>query len=152
MLAKLLSTAPINRDTALLLIRLGAGFSMLAFHGWGKITGGPDLWERIGGNMANLGITFMPVFWGFMAAFAESVCSALVILGVLYRPAAALLAFTMLVAIVRHLSIPAGEPGAGWSGASHALELFAVWLGLLLAGSGRYALMRPRAESRGELS
>jgi putative oxidoreductase len=114
---------------------------MLAFHGWGKITGGPETWERVGASMANLGISFAPVFWGFMAAFAEAVCSALLILGVFFRPAAALLAVTMAVAVIRHLSIPAGEAGAGWAGASHALELLAVYAGLLLAGAGRYALM-----------
>lgn len=145
MFQKLLSTASIHRDAALLVIRLGIGVSVLVFHGWGKITGGPEFWGKIGGSMANLGISFAPVFWGFMAAFAEAVCSSLLILGVFFRPAAALLAFTMLVAIVRHLNIPAGEAGAGWNGASHAIELFAVFLGLLLAGSGRYALIRPRA-------
>jgi putative oxidoreductase len=122
-------------------IRALIGVSLLAFHGWGKITGGPETWERVGASMSNLGISFAPVFWGFMAAFAEAVCSTLLILGVFFRPAAALLAFTMLVAVIRHLSIPAGEPGAGWSGASHALELLAVYVGLLLTGAGRYALM-----------
>ena len=146
---KVLSTEPIHRGLALLVIRLGIGFSMLAFHGYGKLTGGPETWARVGGSMQNLGITFAPVLWGFMAAFAEFFCSILLMLGVLFRPAAALLAFTMFVAILRHLGLPAGEPGAGWKGASHALELFVVYLGLLLAGAGRYSfrLMRaPRPE------
>jgi putative oxidoreductase len=112
---------------------------MLVFHGYGKVTGGPEMWARLGGSMQNLGIGFAPTLWGFMAAFAEFFGSILLILGVLFRPAAALLAFTMFVAIVRHLSLPAGEPGAGWMGASHALELFAVFVGLLLAGPGRYS-------------
>lgn len=144
MIGKLLSTAPLDRDVGLLVIRLLIGFSMLAFHGWGKITGGPEFWGKLGANMGNLGIDFAPVFWGFMAAFSEAVCSALIMLGLFFRPAAGLLACTMLVAIVRHLNVPAGEPGAGWSGASHALELFAVYVGLLLTGAGRYALVRPR--------
>lgn len=146
MIRKLLSGSSIDRDVGLLVVRLGIGFSMLAFHGWGKITGGPELWGRVGGSMANLGIGFAPTFWGFMAASAESIGSALLILGVLFRPAAAVLAFTMLVAVIRHLSIPAGEPGAGWNGASHALELFAMYVGLLLTGAGRYALMRPDSD------
>jgi putative oxidoreductase len=137
---KILSASSLNRDAGLFAVRLGVGLSLLAFHGWGKITGGPELWEKIGGNMANLGLAFAPTFWGFMAAFAESVCSALLIVGLFTRPAAAMLAFTMLVAMTRHLGLPAGEPGAGWNGASHALELFAVYLGLLLVGPGRFSL------------
>lgn len=143
MLKKILSTAPINRDAGLLIIRLGIGLSMLVFHGWGKITGGPELWGKVGGSMANLGLGFAPVFWGFMAAFAEAVCSALLIVGLFFRPAAAMLAFTMVVAVVVHLNMPADAQNAGWKGASHALELLVVYVGLLLAGSGRYALMRP---------
>jgi putative oxidoreductase len=142
MLKKVLSAAQINRDAGLLVVRLGVGVSMLVFHGWGKITGGPELWGNLGGNMANLGIGFAPAYWGFMAALAESLGSVLLILGVLFRPAAALLAFTMFVAVIRHLNVPAGEPGAGWNGASHALELLAVYVGLLLTGAGRYAVTR----------
>ena len=129
-----------NRDLGLLIVRLGIGLSLLVLHGWGKITGGADLWGKIGGSMGNLGIHFLPVFWGFMAALAESVGSALVILGLFFRPAAALLAFTMLVAAFHHLSLPAGAPGAGWNGASHALELLSVYLGLVLLGPGKYSV------------
>lgn len=138
----LLSTDSIHRDLGLLVVRLGVGLSMFVFHGWGKITAGPELWARIGNSMQTLGVTFLPAMWGFFAAFAESFCSILLILGILFRPAAALLAFTMLVATTRHLGLPAGEPGAGWNGASHALELLSVYVGLLLAGSGRFALIR----------
>lgn len=149
MYSQLMSTAPLNRDAGLLLIRLGIGFSMLAFHGWGKITGGTEVWTMVGGHMSNFGIAFAPTFWGFMAAFAEAVCSALLILGVFFRPAAALLAVTMLVAMSRHLSLPAGEPGAGWAGASHALELFAVYVGLFAAGAGRYTALGWRSKPSG---
>lgn len=113
---------------------------MALFHGLGKLQGGPETWRGLGGQMGNLGITFFPVFWGFMAMFAEFFASLLLALGVLFRPAAAILAFTMVVAMVRHLSLPAGESGAGWKGASHALEFFAVYVALLLAGPGRYRL------------
>jgi putative oxidoreductase len=130
-------------DAALLLVRLVIGASMAAFHGWGKITGGPELWARIGDAMGHLGIHFAPVFWGFMAAFAEFGGSILFAAGFLFRPAALLLAFNMLVAAMSHLARPAGERGAGWEGASHALELFAVYVAMLLLGPGKLAL-RPR--------
>lgn len=131
---------PISRDFGLLLIRLGVGLSLALFHGYDKLTGGPETWTRVGGAMGNFGITFLPVVWGFMAAFSEGVCSILLVLGVLFRPAAMLLALTMLVAATRHLNLPPDNPNAGWSGASHALELLSVYLGFLLLGSGRYAL------------
>lgn len=141
-LRSLLSSGPLNLDLGLLIVRIGVGLSMLLFHGWGKLTGGPETWTRVGGSMANLGLDFAPQFWGFMAASAETFGSALLVAGVLFRPAAGLLAITMIVAVARHLSIPAGEPGAGWDGASHALELLAVYVMLFLTGPGKLALGR----------
>lgn len=146
-LGPLNSGRPLNRDLGLLLVRLGVGISMLAFHGYGKITGGPESWERIGSNMENLGLAFAPAFWGFMAAFSEFFGSVLVILGLFFRPATLMLAVTMLVAMTRHLSLPEGEPGSGWRGASHALELLAVYAMLFFTGPGRFSLagFRPSA-------
>ncbi len=47
-----------NYDLGLLILRIGFGINMALFHGWAKISGGPERWEGIGGSMANLGITF----------------------------------------------------------------------------------------------
>jgi len=143
-LKRFFSSDDINRDFGLLVLRVVVALSVMAFHGWGKLSGGVESWERIGGSMGNLGITWIPVFWGFMAAFAEAICSLLVIVGVLFRPATLLLAFTMFVAVMSHLSRPPDAPGAGWSAASHALELSAVFLGLFFTGPGKYSLMPRR--------
>ena len=132
-----------HHHLGLFILRLGVGLSMLIFHGYGKITGGPGTWEAIGSNMAGLGIDFAPAFWGFLAALAESVGSLCIILGIFFRPACFVLAFTMLVAMTRHLGLPSDSPAAGWRGASHALELFVVYVGLLVAGSGRFRLLGP---------
>jgi putative oxidoreductase len=129
-------------DIGLLVLRLAVGVNMILFHGWGKLSGGPDTWRRVGASMANLGLDFWPVVWGFAAAAAESFGSLLLILGLFTRPAAGALAFTMLVACLRHLSLAPDAPGAGWQGASHALELLGVYLALLLTGPGRFALRR----------
>jgi putative oxidoreductase len=143
------SNLPIHKNVGLLVIRLGIGFSMLAFHGYGKITGGPELWAGVGSHMQNLGIGFGFVVWGFMAAFSEFVCSILIMLGVLFRPATALLAFTMLVAILRHLNLPADSPASGWTGASHAVELLVIYVGLMLTGPGSVAFrLIARAKQR----
>ncbi len=125
-------------DIGLLVIRLGIGLTMLIFHGYGKLTRGPQGWERMGNQMANLGIDFLPMFWGFMAMFSEFFCSILLIIGILFRPATALLVATMFVAAVRHLSLPPGSEGAGFKGASHALELLSVYLALYFTGPGKY--------------
>jgi putative oxidoreductase len=139
MFRKIVARSPVHQDLGLLLLRLGIGLSMLGFHGFGKISGGPELWRAVGAGMENLGIGFAPVLWGFLAAFAEFFASILLVLGVLFRPAAAMLAFTMFVAMLHHVNLPADSPGAGWSGASHALEMLIVYVTLFLTGPGRYA-------------
>ena len=140
---RLLSNRSIDKDAGLLILRLGIGMSLLLFHGWGKISGGPDAWAGLGKYMGNLGINFAPALWGFMAAFSEFFGSIFIILGVFFRPAAALLAFTMLVGMLRHLNLPVDAPRSGWSGASHALELFTVFVALVYTGAGRYAISLP---------
>jgi putative oxidoreductase len=140
------STAPVSMDFGLLLLRVGIGASMFIFHGYDKITGGPERWEALGGSISVLGITFAPVFWGFMAAFAESICSLLLVLGPLFRLAALMLAFTMFVAVLRHLNLPVDNPSSGWSGASHALELMTVYLALFFTGAGRFAFKLGRVK------
>jgi len=140
MLARILDRSPLHPDVGLLLLRLGVGLPMVLFHGWAKLTGGPERWEGVGGAMGNLGLGFAPTFWGFLAAFSESIGAILLVLGILFRPAAAMLTFTMLVAAVLHLNMPAENPNSGWSGASHALELMAGYLALLLCGAGKYVV------------
>ncbi len=144
---RVVSTRPVNIDIGLLIVRVGIGLSIIVFHGYDKITGGPGFWERIGSNMSNLGITFAPAMWGFLAASTEFFGSILLILGVLFRPAAAVLAFTMFVAALRHINLPVDNPVSGWHHASHALELVAVYVALFFTGPGRYAstlILKPR--------
>lgn len=130
----------VPRDIGLTIIRLGIGASMLIFHGYGKITGGTEVWEKVGSNMDIIGVNFYPVFWGFMAAFSESIGSVLIMIGVLFRPATVLLAFTMFMAALRHLTLPEEAAGAGWSGASHAIELLVIYVGLFFVGPGSYVV------------
>jgi len=138
----LTSGEPLHVDFGLLLLRLGLGGSLLIFHGWDKLSGGPALWARLGSNMANLGVHIWPAAWGLAAATAESLGSFLLILGLWTRPAAALIACTLFVAVLRHLNLPPEAAGAGWKGASHALELGAATLCVFFAGPGRLSLAR----------
>ena len=122
-------------DTGLLVIRLGLGVQFI-LHGYPKIVGGPEVWTRLGGAMSNFGIDFAPGFWGFMAALAEFGGGILLLPGLLVRPAAILLAFTMLVASTFHLSN--GDPFVQTT--SRPLELLVVFVGLVCIGGGRFSL------------
>ena len=119
-------------DLGLLILRIGVGVSFIINHGWMKITGGAERWEKIGGAVSVFGITFLPIFWGFMASFAEFFGAIFLILGIFFRQSAFLLACTMFVAAARHLS--KGES------ASNPIELFFVFLALIFIGAGKYSI------------
>lgn len=123
------------RDYGLLILRVGLGI-MFLYHGVPKLLGGPGVWEKLGGAMGNLGISFAPTLWGLMAALAEAGGGLALAAGFLFRPACALLTFTMFVAALKHLS----TPGEGLFAASHAIEVGIVFLSLILIGPGRFSL------------
>lgn len=124
----------INLHLGLLILRIGIGI-MFITHGTPKLLGGPEYWKAIGENMQYLGITFAPVFWGFMGGFAETIGGLCLILGIFYRPACMLLFITMIVASTRHLAL-----GEGLGEASHAIEAAILFLSLLFIGSGKFRL------------
>ena len=123
-----------RHDAGLLLLRLFSGYLMIVNHGYGKITAGPDRWERIGGAMEQFGIDFLPVFWGFMASFSESVCAVLLIFGLFTLPASFLLSVTMFVAAYGH--VLDGE------NAEKAFIFGAIYLAVMIMGPGKYSLDR----------
>jgi len=122
------------RNTGLLILRIGLGL-MFIIHGFPKLAGGPDGWAGLGGSMKVVGIDFFPVFWGFMAAVAETFGGFLLIVGLFYRPVCMLLVFTMVIAALVHLG-----KGDGLKGASHAIELGIVFLSLIFIGPGKYSV------------
>lgn len=128
------------REAGLLIIRLGIGLSFLILHGYPKLMGGTPMWEGIGGSMGNLGINFAPTAFGFMAALTEGLGGLLFAIGLFFRPACIFLFLVMVVAATYHLSLPAGSQGAGWGQASHAIEVGAVFLGMMFVGPGKYSI------------
>jgi putative oxidoreductase len=122
------------RELGLLILRVGLGV-MFMTHGVPKLMGGVPMWTGIGGAMANLGITSVPAVWGFLAACAEAVGGACLVLGLAFRPACIAMAFTMGVATLFHLN-----KGDGLGVASHAIELGIVFLSLILIGPGKYSV------------
>lgn len=122
------------RNTGLLILRIGLGV-MFIIHGFPKLAGGPSGWTGLGGSMQVVGIDFLPVFWGFMAAVAETFGGFLLIVGLFFRPACMLLVFTMAIAALVHFG-----KGDGLKGASHAIELGIVFFSLIFIGPGKYSV------------
>jgi len=120
----------------LLIIRIGIGASFIV-HGLPKLLGGPEMWQQIGGAVQFIGIDFAPMFFGFMAAVAESFGGLLLMLGLFFTPSLILLICTMSVALAYHIG-----QGDGFSSISHPLELLILFVGLLFTGSGKYSLDR----------
>ena len=121
-------------DVGLLILRLVIGASFIV-HGFPKITGGMEIWIKLGGAMGNLGIHFAPGFWGFCAALAEFGGRIALVIGCLTRLAASGIGFTKFVASLMHVM-----KGDGFDKYSHPIELLAVCLLLLLTGAGKYSV------------
>lgn len=123
------------RDIGILFIRLGIGIAFVFTYGLMKIQAGPELWTMLGGAMSKVGINFGHTYFGFLAASAEFFGGILLILGLFTRTTSLFMAFTMLMAFITHLSML--DP---WSKAMHPMELFAVFMGLVFIGAGKYSL------------
>ncbi|MGM0599555.1 MAG: DoxX family protein [Candidatus Rifleibacteriota bacterium] len=121
-------------NIGLLILRLGLGIIMM-IHGVPKLSGGVELWQKVGGAMGVFGINFAPAFWGFMAAFSETAGGLFLLLGIGVRIFAALLSFTMLVAFLMHAG--KGDP---FNVYSHALSLAIVFLSLIFTGGGSLSI------------
>src|SRR5690554_1603890 len=117
-----------------LILRVGLGITIF-LHGLPKITGGPDTWTMVGSTMSNFGIDSGHTFWGFIAAISETVGGLLFALGLFFRPAAIMLAGTMLVALFTHLF-----NGDNFMGYGHALDLLIVFAGSIFIGAGKYSV------------
>lgn len=122
------------RSYGLLNLRVGIGL-LFIIHGYPKIMGGPVFWTQIGGAMGTIGITFLPAFWGFMAAFSEFFGGILLVVGFMVRPASLLLAFTMVMAALHHIT--AGDP---FGHTAHPIKALLIFIALALCGPGKYAV------------
>lgn len=131
---KLLNNFNSYPNFALLIARIFTGFLMLYLHGWGKLIAGTSKWERLGSGLSNsIGLDFLRIPLGFMASFSESIGAILIIVGLFTRPAAFLLAFTMLVASFKHIP-------DGLKGMEKPLLFLGICLCLVLVGAGKYSL------------
>ena len=122
------------RNVGLLILRIGIG-TMFIWHGYAKLSGGPERWIGLGEALSAMGIHFAPQFMGLLAALSEFVGGILLILGLFTRPACFFLLCTMVVATAMHLSN--GDPRQVFSAPIH---VGIVFLSLILIGPGDYSL------------
>jgi putative oxidoreductase len=126
-------------DTGKLLLRLAVGGLML-FHGLHKAIDG------VGGIAGMLVAKGLPGFIAYGVLVGEVIAPILIILGILTRPAALVLAFTMVVA---WLMVGTGKTFALDAVGAWAIEsLVYFFVGALVVaflGAGRYAVVRDPA-------
>lgn len=123
-----------HEDAGKLLLRLAVGGLML-FHGLHKLIDGVD---GISGMLVAKGL---PGFIAYGVLVGEVVAPCLLILGVLTRPAALVLAFTMVVAWLMVGTGKTFELDAVGAWAIESLVYFFIGaLAIALLGAGRYSL------------
>ena len=122
-----------------LLLRLVLGAAMV-FHGYGKVIPAHGLhasplsaMDQYSRYVASLGI---PPWLGYVSALTEFLGGILLILGLLVRPAAFMIAINMLVALF------AVNLHKGYSGSEYTLALIAIAFMLLFYGAGALAIDR----------
>jgi putative oxidoreductase len=124
-----------HSDLGLLIGRLGVGAIFIVF-GWNMLSGGQPAWTHYGHAMATLGIGFMPNIWGLAAALSEFAGGILLIVGFLFRPAAAFIAFTMVIAFAATFR----EHPHNFPQYSRPIEMFCVAIVFLFVGPGKYSV------------
>jgi putative oxidoreductase len=129
MLRTLLTSATFSKDFAALVLRLTFGGLLLFSHGYMK-------WTLFSESMDSfpdpLGIGSRLSFYAVI--FAETICAALVMLGLFTRLALLPMLFTVFIAIFRiHWDSPVSEQEL-------AILYFAVYLAIFLLGPGKYSL------------
>ena len=131
-------------DLGLAVFRAVVGL-MLAFgHGWGKLP--PDGLKKFAGVLASLNVP-APTASAWAALFAELAGGVMLAVGLLTRPAAFLIAVTMLVAM---FTAHADHPIVSRGGPSKELALLYCMAAVLFlfTGSGRYGV-DPMLRQRG---
>ena len=121
-------------DLGRLLLRVGLG-AMILLHGVAKIVGGPGF---IVGLLDKAGLPSQ-LAWGVY--IGEVIAPLLLVIGMLTRPAAAVIAINMLFAIwlVHMPELFARGKSGGWALELQGMFLVAA-LAVMLLGAGRYSV------------
>jgi putative oxidoreductase len=120
-----------NIALGLLVLRVGIGIAFV-IHGFPKVFMGGAV-----GLAKGLAAAGIPggVVAAYLAGGAEFFGGIALILGLLTRPTTAVMAFTMLIALIFHLN-----KGDKFMAYSHALESGILFLSLFIAGPGKFSL------------
>jgi putative oxidoreductase len=123
-----------NDDTGKLVLRVALA-AMLLFHGVAKLTGGVGFVSTM---LANAGL---PAFLGYLVYVGEIVAPLMILFGVATRPAAAVVAINMVVAV---LLVHTGDlfklsGTGGWALELQGMFFFAA-VAVALLGAGRFSI------------
>ncbi len=124
-------------DSAILFIRVTLGVIFLA-HGLQKtfgLFGGPGV-EGVTGMLKGMGFAF-PGIWAWILCLTELMGGLFLILGILPRISAALIAIVMVVAIAK-VHGPKGLLGQG--GFEYPLLILMTCISLMITGGGKFSL------------
>jgi putative oxidoreductase len=124
------------KDAALLIARLVVGAFFMFIHGYPKLSGGPERWERVGSALSTLGIHDFHIYFGFLAGLFEFVGGILIVLGLWFRPASLGIFLVLIVASARNLITD------GWFAAAHPFEVMMLMLVFAVVGPGKYSVQR----------
>jgi putative oxidoreductase len=125
-------------DAGLLVLRVGIGLYLSLAHGLGKMPP-PEMLVR---GVEAMGFP-APVVFAWLAGLSEFAGGLLVALGLLTRPAALMILFTMGVAAFRvHLNDPWTPSASGGASKEMAMLYLVPALALLLTGAGRFSIDR----------
>jgi putative oxidoreductase len=122
---------PRSVDFGLLILRIWVSVTMLLNHGYGKVMNFSSMMEKFPDV---LGIGRTPAL--ILIIFAEVICAAMIAVGWYARFAALSLSIAMGVAFFMAHGAKLTNPGSG----ELAFIYMAVFVGILLAGPGRFSL------------
>ncbi|NUQ76004.1 MAG: DoxX family protein [Polyangiaceae bacterium] len=135
-ISALLSAGPSRVDLSLLIVRVATGLMILP-HGIYKLMDGAS---GLAKGLAAGGLPAAGLF-AWCATLAEAVGGALMVLGLLTRPASAAVSFTMVVAwVMVHLGDLPKIGAQGGAAFEYPFLLSMAALAIAIAGGGRYSL------------
>jgi len=123
-----------QNQKALFFLRLSIGL-LTIIHGAPKIMGGTESWQFFGAAMTSIGIDFLPVMWGFIAAATEFFGGIMFTCGLGTRFSSFFLALMMAIATIWHV-----QKGDLFMVYSFPLSVMCVFITFLWIGGGRFSL------------
>jgi putative oxidoreductase len=132
-------------DVGLFMIRIALAIVFIRA-GFDNLYSGKEKWIWLGHTMKNVGINFLPLFWGMCSIISEIVGGICILLGFYTNIAAFFLCITMTIATLYHINT-----GDSWQNIFVPLSYVLILMGLICTGAGNYAI-KEGASIAGEAS